>query len=53
MPPHSPDTRSLDPGRLIDEGTWTTYQKLLVLGTAATIIVDGLDNQLSPMRSPP
>jgi AAHS family 4-hydroxybenzoate transporter-like MFS transporter len=52
MPPHSPETRPLDPGRLIDEGTWTIYQKLLVLGTAATIIVDGLDNQLLPNAVP-
>jgi AAHS family 4-hydroxybenzoate transporter-like MFS transporter len=38
----------LDPGRLIDEGSWSTYQKLLVGGAALTIIVDGLDNQLLP-----
>ena len=52
MPPHSPDTRPLDPAKLIDDGTWTTYQKLLVFGTAATIIVDGLDNQLLPNAVP-
>jgi len=52
MPPHSLDTRPLDPGKLIDEGTWSTYQKLLVFGTAATIIVDGLDNQLLPNAVP-
>lgn len=48
MPPHAPDARTLDAGRLIDEGAWTPYQKLLVLGTAAAIVVDGLDNQLLP-----
>jgi AAHS family 4-hydroxybenzoate transporter-like MFS transporter len=46
MPSQSLETRTLDPGKLIDEGTWSTYQKLLVFGTAATIIVDGLENQL-------
>jgi AAHS family 4-hydroxybenzoate transporter-like MFS transporter len=52
MPAHAPATRALDPGRLIDEGTWSTYQKLLILGTAMTIIVDGLDNQLLPNAVP-
>jgi len=33
-------------GYVIDEGRWTTYQKLLILGTALTIILDGVDNQL-------
>ena len=37
MPPHAPATNALDPGRLIDEGAWTTYQKLLIFGTAMTI----------------
>lgn len=45
-------TGALDPGRLIDEGRWSTYQKLLVLGTALTIVVDGLDNQLLPNAVP-
>jgi len=52
MPSQSLETRTLDPGKLIDEGTWSTYQKLLVFGTAATIIVDGLDNQLLPNAVP-
>lgn len=52
MTPQSPDTRALDPGKLIDEGRWSTYQKLLVFGTALTIIVDGLDNQLLPNAVP-
>jgi AAHS family 4-hydroxybenzoate transporter-like MFS transporter len=38
--------RTIDVGNLIDEGRWTTYQKLLILGTALTIILDGIDNQL-------
>jgi AAHS family 4-hydroxybenzoate transporter-like MFS transporter len=52
MPPHAPATRALDPGRLIDEGPWSTYQKLLIFSTALTIIVDGLDNQLLPNAVP-
>src|SRR4029079_12947169 len=52
MPPHAPMTQALDPGRLIDEGAWSTYQKLLIFGTAMTIIVDGLDNQLLPNAVP-
>src|SRR4029079_9806308 len=38
--------KTLDVGYVIDEGRWTTYQKLLILGTALTIILDGVDNQL-------
>ena len=49
---HSPDASALDAGRLIDEGPWSTYQKLLILGTALAIVVDGLDNQLLPNAVP-
>jgi AAHS family 4-hydroxybenzoate transporter-like MFS transporter len=35
-----------DVGRLMDEGGWSGYQKLMVAATALTIIFDGLDNQL-------
>lgn len=42
----------LDAGRLIDEGAWSPYQKLLVAGTAIAIVVDGLDNQLLPNAVP-
>ena len=52
MATHSPDARALDAGRLIDEGPWSTYQKLLIFGTALTIVVDGLDNQLLPTAVP-
>jgi AAHS family 4-hydroxybenzoate transporter-like MFS transporter len=38
--------------RLLDEGRWTWYQTLLVLGTALTIILDGVDNQLLPNAIP-
>jgi MFS transporter, AAHS family, 4-hydroxybenzoate transporter len=35
-----------DVGTILDEGQWSGYQKLLVVATAMTIILDGLDNQL-------
>ena len=35
-----------DVGKLLDEGGWSGYQKLLVAATAMTIVFDGLDNQL-------
>ena len=38
--------KTVDVSNLIDEGSWTTYQKLLIVGTALTIILDGIDNQL-------
>ena len=37
---------TIDVGALLDEARWSTYQKLLVVATASTIILDGLDNQL-------
>src|SRR5258706_10918753 len=37
---------TVDVGRLLDDGAWSTYQKLLVGCIALTIIFDGLDNQL-------
>ena len=42
----------LDAGRLLDDGAWSGYQKLLVFATALTIILDGLDNQLLPNAIP-
>src|SRR5689334_6925408 len=36
----------IDVERMIDEASWTTYQKFLIVGTALTIILDGIDNQL-------
>src|SRR5205809_6683527 len=38
--------KTVDVGALLDEGHWSSYQKLLVVGTALMIIFDGLDNQL-------
>ena len=44
--------RTVDVGAVIDEGRWTGYQKLLIFGTALTIILDGVDNQLLPNAVP-
>jgi AAHS family 4-hydroxybenzoate transporter-like MFS transporter len=38
--------KTVDVGSILDEGEWSGYQKLLVVGTALTIILDGLDNQV-------
>jgi AAHS family 4-hydroxybenzoate transporter-like MFS transporter len=38
--------KTIDVGEAIDEGRWSGYQKLLIAGTALTIILDGVDNQL-------
>src|SRR6185503_7016654 len=45
-------SRTIDVGNVIDEGQWTGYQKLLIVGTALTIILDGVDNQLLPNAVP-
>jgi hypothetical protein len=37
--------KTVDVGAVLDEGRWTGYQKLLIFGTALTIILDGIDNQ--------
>ena len=38
--------QTIDVGYVLDEGQWTTYQKLLIFATALTIVLDGVDNQL-------
>jgi AAHS family 4-hydroxybenzoate transporter-like MFS transporter len=38
--------KTVDVGVVLDEGRWSGYQKLLIVGTALTIILDGIDNQL-------
>jgi cytochrome b561 len=40
--------KTVDLGQLIDEGSWSGFQILLIFGTALTIILDGIDNQLLP-----
>ena len=42
----------IDVSHVLDEGRWTTYQKLLIAGTGLTIILDGMDNQLLPNAVP-
>ena len=44
--------KTVDVGPLLDEGRFTGYQKLLIFGTALTIILDGIDNQLLPNAIP-
>jgi AAHS family 4-hydroxybenzoate transporter-like MFS transporter len=44
--------KTVDVGAVLDEGRWTVYQKLLIFGTALTIILDGVDNQLLPNAVP-
>jgi AAHS family 4-hydroxybenzoate transporter-like MFS transporter len=44
--------KTVDVGALLDESRWTGYQKLLIFGTALTIILDGVDNQLLPNAVP-
>jgi MFS transporter, AAHS family, 4-hydroxybenzoate transporter len=43
---------TIDVAKVLDEGRWTGYQKLLIFGTALTIILDGIDNQLLPNAVP-
>jgi AAHS family 4-hydroxybenzoate transporter-like MFS transporter len=43
---------TVDVGAVLDEGQWSGYQKLLVVATALTIVLDGLDNQLLPPAIP-
>lgn len=38
--------RTVDVGRVLDEGRWGGYQRWLVFLTALTIVFDGVDNQL-------
>lgn len=42
----------IDAAQLLDNGRWTTYQKVLILATALTIVLDGVDNQLLPNAVP-
>jgi MFS transporter, AAHS family, 4-hydroxybenzoate transporter len=37
---------AIDAGLILDESRWSGYQKLLVVGTALAIILDGIDTQL-------
>jgi MFS transporter, AAHS family, 4-hydroxybenzoate transporter len=37
---------AIDAGLILDDSRWSGYQKLLVVGTALAIILDGIDTQL-------
>ena len=43
---------TVDVGQVLDEGRWSGFQKLLIFGTALTIILDGIDNQLLSFAIP-
>jgi hypothetical protein len=43
---------AVDAAQLLNNGRWTTYQKLLIFATALTIVLDGVDNQLLPNAVP-
>ena len=45
-------TPDIDATQLLDSGRWSGYQKLLILATAVTIVLDGVDNQLLPNAVP-
>jgi AAHS family 4-hydroxybenzoate transporter-like MFS transporter len=36
----------VDIGPLVDEGRWTTYQKLVLVMSASAVVLDGFDNQV-------
>ena len=44
--------KTVDVAAVIDESRFSGYQKLLIFGTALTVILDGVDNQLLPNAVP-
>jgi AAHS family 4-hydroxybenzoate transporter-like MFS transporter len=44
--------KSIDVGRVLDDGTWSAHQQLVVFLTALAIVFDGLDNQLLGIAVP-
>jgi AAHS family 4-hydroxybenzoate transporter-like MFS transporter len=44
--------KTVNVSAVLDEGRWSGYQMLLIVGTALTIILDGVDNQLLPNAVP-
>lgn len=42
----SPSVASVDIGHMLDEGAWTTMQRVVVLIAALSIVLDGFDGQL-------
>jgi AAHS family 4-hydroxybenzoate transporter-like MFS transporter len=45
-------TVAVDAGRMLDSGAWSGYHTLLIVATALTIVLDGVDNQLLPNAIP-
>jgi AAHS family 4-hydroxybenzoate transporter-like MFS transporter len=45
-PPRISEMKTIDVGVLLDEARSSRYQKLLILGTALAIVLDGVDTQL-------
>jgi AAHS family 4-hydroxybenzoate transporter-like MFS transporter len=43
---------TVDVGRLLDDGKWGAYQKMLIALTALAIVFDGIDNQLLGVAIP-
>lgn len=42
----APGQRTVDIGRILDDGPWTTMQKVVVVLAALSIVADGFDGQL-------
>ncbi|MDM0106593.1 MFS transporter [Variovorax sp. J22R24] len=42
----NPNIRAVDIGQILDDGPWTTMQKLVVILAAFAIVADGFDGQL-------
>src|SRR4051812_24719176 len=43
---YAPGGQSVDIGQILDDGPWTTMQKLVVILAALSIVADGFDGQL-------
>src|SRR3954449_7597040 len=43
---YAPSGQSVDIGYILDDGPWTTMQKLVVILAALSIVADGFDGQL-------
>src|SRR5947209_5620874 len=48
----APPRNTVDIGRILDEGRWGGYQQFVVLITALSIVIDGIDSQLLGVAIP-
>ena len=48
----SPARNAMDVAGLLDEGTWGGYQRFVVLMTALSVVIDGIDSQLLGVAIP-